>query len=165
MIKYLVLAIPLLTGCGKLYHCDDPNKPNTVVCIPDQSTPDGCEGEGLHTYYVWLLSDDCTSDNQQSFCAADDASAQTYVDTNFSDVTHGAPSLDGHATEPTLVTMCGSNPDDPDKCILGSSDESMGTTFWHFTDDQIPQCEMNLDSGCTKWVPLDPQTGSCPAAS
>jgi hypothetical protein len=153
MIKYLVIAITLLSGCGKLYHCDDPNKPNTVVCIPDQPTGDGCEGEGQHTYYVWSLGPYC-SETQQSFCAADDASAQTWVDTNFDDVAHGAPSTDPHATEPTMITLCG--------CV--TSDESKGTTFWYFSTDQIPACEQELDSDCTAWVPVDSQTGNCPGA-
>jgi len=160
MIKYLILAIPLLVGCGKYWHCDDPNKPPTQICIPDQPTDYPCEAGKL--YYVWLLSDDCLTDTQESFCAADDEGAKNYVETTYTDVTHGDASLDPHATEPTPVTMCGSNPTDPGQCILGSSDESMATTFLHFTDADNANCELNLDSGCTQWDAPDPQTGYCP---
>jgi hypothetical protein len=64
---------------------------------------------------------------------------------------------------PKEVVVCGSNPNDPAACFLGSSDETYGTKFFVFTDDQIPMCEMALDPGCTSWVPVDPQTGNCPA--
>ena len=44
----------------------------------------GCagEGEGEKTYYVWLLVDGC-AEQQEIFCAVDDASAQTYVDNTY----------------------------------------------------------------------------------
>ena len=164
MIRHLLIAIALLAGCGDWYHCDDPNKPpGTQVCLTAPSNPDGCagEGEGEKTYYVWLLVDGC-AEQQEIFCAVDDASAQTYVDNTYGNTTHGAPSTDGYATAPKEVVVCGSNPADPSQCILGSSDESLATKFYVFSDDQIPLCEMALDPGCTTWAPVDSQPGNCP---
>jgi hypothetical protein len=104
-----------------------------------------------------------------SFCAPDDATAQTIVNSTYFDSMHGAASTDPHATEPTKITMCGSNPStidpndpNPADCVLGSADESIGTTFWYFTDDQIAYCEMGLDPGCTQWVMADGITNTCP---
>jgi hypothetical protein len=166
MIKHLLIAITLLAGCDGyhwFYACDDPNKPpNTTYCTTDSDGGGPCEAPGV-LYYVWLLGEDCR-EIPESFCAVDDEDAQAKVDDLYGDATHSTPSTNQGANEPTKITVCGSNPDDPSMCVLGSSDESMGTTFWYFTPEDLAGCEMALDSGCTKWDPVDPQTGNCPGS-
>jgi hypothetical protein len=165
MIKHLVIAITLLTGCDGyhwFYACDDPNKPpDTTYCTTDSGGDDTCEGGKV--YYVWYVTEDC-GHHQDSFCADDDTIAQSYVDSHYSDISHGAPTTDPSGNQGTWTTVCGSNPTDPDACILGSSDETLTTSFYVFNDADIAMCEMALDPGCTTWVPVDPQSGSCPGS-
>lgn len=159
MIKHLLVAITLLAGCDGyhwFYACDDPNKPpGTVYCTESGGEEGPCEAPGI-PYYVWTLDWQC-GEVQQLFCSMNDEDAQAYVDANFSDETHGAPSTDPHATEPKWIKMCGSG-----DCVLGSSNESLGTSFWIFTDDQIAACEMQLDPDCSQWVEADTTTNKCP---
>jgi len=156
MIKHLVIAVTLLTGCDGWFVPCDQAPPGTVYCTVSGDPPGPCEAPGI-PYYVWSIDWQC-AEVQQLVCASNDADAQAQVDQMFGDETHGAISKDPHATEPKQVTVCGTGAN----CVLGSSDESLGTTFWVFTDDQIPLCEQQLDPNCSWSAPQD--DGTCPGA-
>jgi hypothetical protein len=158
MLKHLLIAITLLTGCDGyhwFYACDDPNRPpNDQYCTTDgDGSPDGCPGD-QSTFYVWYLGDDCLGASK-AFCSDPD-SAQAYADSLFGTTPHGQVSTDPTATAPLTKYSCGTG----DDCVVGSSDESKATMFNVFSDDQIPGCEALIDSNCT-WSPAT-DTPTCP---
>jgi len=155
MFKHLlILIVPLtlLANCNGDFwgweHCCD--VPPGAYCLADECNP-GDEGggravcEGLTTYYVYITPD--CGKFQESFCAADQASADALADSNWPGF-HGPVVTDPTAGFPTEVNVCATGPE----CVIGSSDGSYVTTFWSSSVEQTELCEGNLDPNCS-WTP------------
>jgi len=166
MTKYLVIPILFLAGCINDFPCcGTPEAVNAVECFPacdprggGEDPPPGACGEGKTQYFVWVTDMYCgPSNGAQSFCAADDASAQAYVDANYSIYRHSTPSTNDQSGAPKGVVDCSSN------CNLGAEDGSLGTTFYVFNESEIQECEQMNGADCT-WQLADPNTNTCPGS-
>jgi hypothetical protein len=170
MIKHLLvpstLILMVLAGCNGDWFppCSDTV---TVNCIEQNG-----EGEGggpcgsLQTYYVWYRDGACGT-KETTVCAADAADAQAQADEGFGDLWHGSVSLDPNATAPCEVIASATG-----TCGVGSSDGSLTTSFYVYTDtpqatasEQIEWCEAQYDDPydaypCS-WAVV---TSSCPGA-
>ena len=134
------------------FTCNDNGVPQEPGCAPGEKA----------NFYVWWMDSMCGV-HEQAFCAADQASAQQYADTEYAEAAHGTAGSDPNApgVAPNALYTCPGGVD----CDL-TADGSQATLIYWFTQQDIMYCESYLGGfggGTCTWTNSPDNNDTCPA--